>query len=126
MSPTSASICSRDIWSSAWQVDEVEQPLVKLDLQLGVLVALVESAGVADRDQPVLVERVRALLVGERRGVGRLADLPHRLALQPKAAATPASSVSRSLPSADLRLISSIGTPRSIAARITAWSLAMV
>ena len=49
------------------QVDEVEQPLVKLDLELGVLVALGERAGVADRDQPVLVERLRWRFSARRR-----------------------------------------------------------
>ena len=37
------------------QVDEVDQPLVKLDLELGMLVALRERAGIADCDKPVLV-----------------------------------------------------------------------
>ena len=51
------------------KVDEVEQTLVKLDLELGMLVALGEGAGIADRDEPMLVERALPLLVGRRLGV---------------------------------------------------------
>ena len=36
---------------------------MQLDLELGMLVALGERAGVADRDQPMLVERALALLL---------------------------------------------------------------
>ena len=38
------------------QVDKVEQALVQLDLQVGVGIALGESAGIADRNQPMLLD----------------------------------------------------------------------
>ena len=99
---------------------------MQLDLEVGVRVALGESAGVADRDQPLLFERATG---GNLRAVRRRADfrdLPHAQRSSPRAAAMPASSDSMSLPTALLRLMSLIGTPRSIAARITAGSLAIV
>ena len=64
------------------QVDEVEQPLVKLDLELGMLVALGERAGVADRDQPMLLERALLLLFARRVGVRPVYGSATCLALQ--------------------------------------------
>ena len=57
------------------QIDEVEQPLVKLDLEVGLGVALLEGAGVAGLHQPRIVGedrrvRFRSIAAG-------LADVPH-------------------------------------------------
>ena len=99
------------------QVDEVEQPLVKLDLELGVRLVLAECAGIAGGEQAALLfvalGRVRA-----RGGAAALVDLPQAHRVHPKAAATPVSSLSRSRASGPLRRMSASGTPRSIASVI--------
>ena len=67
------------------KVDELDQSLVKLDLELCVLVTLCESAGIADGDEPVLVESALALLlVFDTAEATGFSDLPHGLTLQPK------------------------------------------
>src|SRR5690348_5868611 len=59
------------------QVGEVEKPLVQLDLELGVLVALRKCAGVPDGYEPMLFERLLASLLDLDFTSCRLADLPH-------------------------------------------------
>ena len=59
-------------------------------------------------------------------GPVRLTNLPHDLSLQAEGRSDPASKLSRSFDKAVLCLISLIGTPRSIAARITEKSFATV
>jgi hypothetical protein len=108
------------------EVDDIDQPLVKLDLELGLRVALGERTRIADRDDAMLVERALPVLLDFGFGPDCLANLPHHTLSRPSAAATPASIPSRSLAIALLRLISSIGTPRSIAVRISAKSLLTV
>src|SRR5205085_10768821 len=106
------------------EVDEVEQALVELDLEVGMLVALGERAGIANRDEALLVDRADLGLVGGSRGAFcRLLDLPHLQRSRPSAAASPVSSTPRSLPTALLRLMSLIGTPWSIADRINRKAL---
>ena len=108
MSPTSASICCARHLVERLQVDEVEQPLVKLDLEVGMHVALGESAGVADRDQPMLFERLLELL-GRRRPAPRAGLRTCHILSDPGRGRrqVPAATVSRSLASALFRLSSS-------------------
>ena len=64
------------------QVDEVEQPLVKLDLELGMLVALGERTGVADGDEPMLVERLAVAASVESASAPRVCGFATCLSLQ--------------------------------------------
>ncbi len=93
------------------EVDEIEQPLMKLDLELGMLVTLGEGSGIADRHEPVLFELLRAGLLVDGLALLWLADLPHHLRSRPSAAARPSSIVSRSFAVALLRFTSLIGIP---------------
>ena len=106
------------------QVDEVEQALVKLELEIGPRVAVRERTGVADRDDAHLLGRAHfgVTVLAAR----RFPDLPHYERSRPRMPATPASSMSMSLPTWLLRLISAMGTPRSMAGCMTAGSLAIV
>ena len=60
------------------QVDQVEQPLVKLDLEVGLRVALGKCTGIAKRHQPLLLARECRLLDWSSGG-GAFTDLPHRI-----------------------------------------------
>src|SRR5215203_3018804 len=60
------------------QIDDVQQPLVKLDLQVGVRVPVGEGSGVPDRDDAKLFSRFD---LGLDRIAATLAYLPHVLAL---------------------------------------------
>src|SRR5205085_547319 len=101
------------------KIDEVEQALVKFDLQIRVQVAFGERARIADGDQSMFLARALPPPIINLVAADRLADLPHDYLSKSSAAAMPAFNVSRSLPSALFRLSSSMGTPRSIADRIS-------
>ena len=58
------------------QVDQFEQTLVKLDLELGVRIALGKCAGIAEGHQALLIARERGLL-GDPGSGGGFTDLPH-------------------------------------------------
>ncbi len=70
------------------QVDEAEQPLVKLDLQFGVQVIGSEGAGIADGHQPPFLLGPLGGLFGRCLVLG-LAYLPHDQCSSPRAAARP-------------------------------------
>ena len=96
------------------QIDEAQQPLVKLDLQVGVQVIGGERAGIADGHQPPFLFGPFGDFFGRCFVLG-LANLPHDQCSSPSAAATPLSIASMSFASGHLRRTSPIGTPRSIA-----------
>ena len=73
------------------QVDEVDQSLVKLDLELGMLVAFRESAGVANGDQAMLLDRplVRRLFIENGESPGQFSDLPRHIPTVPSSMPPP-------------------------------------
>src|SRR6185369_15788461 len=96
------------------EVDQAEQPLVQLDLEVGMEILGRKGAGVAGRLELAVLLRPLGNFFRRRLILG-LADLPHDQRSCPRAPATPRSIASMSRHSADLRLMEAIGMPRSIA-----------
>src|SRR4249919_4027998 len=96
------------------EVDQPQQLLVEFDLEVGVEVLCSKCAGVTGGlESAIFFGTLRDFIRGYL--VLGLADLPHDQRSSPRAPATPTSIASMSRLTADLRLISSSRTPRSIA-----------